>query len=127
MGIPGNKHSLSKSTHFLLIAFKPMIKFGLGLEFSENQNQQKKHIKHCVCVCRLKEKKRSILKKLIWMIVRSANLEIYTVGQPSCKFMKVFNMSPKPAEEQTRNSGGDFYVCSLERISFVSRKLCLHS
>ena len=32
--------------------------------------------------------------------------------------MKVFNMSPKPAEEQTRNSGEDFYVAVLRRISF---------
>ena len=69
MGLPGNKHSLSKSTHFILIAFKPMIKFGFGVRvFRGSEPTEKIYIKHCVCVwvcvCvhRLKEKKRSILR-----------------------------------------------------------------
>ena len=88
MGLPGNKHSLSKSTHSPLIAFKRMIMFGFGLEFSENQNQQKKYIPNTVCVCvcvcvcmQIEREKEVYFKELVWMIVRSANLEIYIAGQ----------------------------------------------
>ena len=80
---------LSKSTHFLLIAFKPIIKFGFGVRvFRESEPTEKIYIKHwvcvcvCVCVCMQIEREKEVyFKELVWMIVRSANLEIYTAGQ----------------------------------------------
>ena len=36
----------------------------------------------CVCVCMQIEREKEVyFKELVWMIVRSANLEIYTAGQ----------------------------------------------
>ena len=58
--------------------------------FRESEPTEKIYIKHCVCVCvrvcvcvcmQIEREKEVYFKELVWMIVRSANLEIYTAGQ----------------------------------------------